>query len=655
MDSAKAAVFSRPAVATHLPWIVAVLAAPFWFGGVSEICQVTLALLVSGALLWNFAEVRSIPESTLGRIAFAGLPGVIIVSLLPISRPLASSPEFTEMAAESTRLSFASGETVLRGWQIAVGCACFALSREAVRIPGFPRVFSAGLALAIIFMAGAEVWRVVDGHGVWGEARHYPGGTFANRNHFASWMTAGAMFVFGAFLRKARKVRSGELNSVDRFELALFATGLVLAMATVLASGSRGGALALAIGLVFWAVLLWRERSRGLALSLFGGVLVCAMVLFALAGDTVMSRISTGGLDFKIKIWREAFDLFARFPYFGIGLGAFADVFSVFKTFHGEGNILFVENEYLQWIVETGAIGGLVAILVAVLTGRVLVRAGRTRRLEKRELFFGAVAALGALLAHALFEFVFHVPSVMMLGSALLGIAVGLGQRATRTVEPAATRKDFAGNLLLLLVVGGVAAQQLRAMYHWASPDDSNSRKEAVELWPLASDRAMQVARAAVVRGEKTDGTASDAIARSILDRAIAWRPYNWELRLERAWLDIAFGSNSGESLAEARRTILLNPLQPKIPLRFAAALAARHPEHALEFVRGARISRYEDAREALRIAWSITNDAALLWELTPATNDGLRALAQFAREQNLNEIAEEAERRSRENHGNHH
>jgi O-antigen ligase len=647
-------VLTGSSVATQLPWVVAVLAAPFWFGGVGQTCQIVLALLICGSLLLNFPQVRCIPESGLGKVVLAGIAGLILVSLLPVSRTLAPVPEFISMAKESAALSFAPGETVARAWQLGMVFACFALAREAIRIQGFLKAFAIGLALAILLMAGAEVWRMSDGHGVWIEARHYPGGTFANRNHFASWMVAGSMFVFGALLWKARKVRAGEKSGADWFELVLYGTAILSGIGIAMASGSRGGLLALAVGLVAWAGMLWRGRSRGLALALFGGLLICALAVFVVAGDATMSRASSGGLDFKVRIWREALELFAKFPWLGIGLGAFSDIFSAFKTFHGEGSILFVENEYLQWIVEMGTLGGVLAVLAALCFVRIATRAFRAERIPKCELFYGAVAAFVALCAHAFFEFVFHVPSIALLAAVLAGITVGLSQRAKRLVEPGATRGDFVGTALLAVLIGGVAVQQARAAQEWAAGSRA-IRSEAVALWPLDSKRALEAARTAIAQGELNDSAANYIKARTILNQTLAWRPYNWELRLERAWLDVAFGKDLEDSLAEARAAILSNPLQPKIPLRFAAMLARQHPAHALAFVRSAPTSKYEDVREALRIGWMVSGEAAILWELTPAAPEGLRALAQFAREQNLKTVAEQAEARLRRDDGNHH
>ncbi len=627
---------------------------PIWFGGVSQASQVALALVICLSLLINLQQIRCVPESMIGRVGLLGIGAVLLVSLLPISRTLTEVPAVAAVAQESLAFSFAPGETLLRAWQLAIAAACFVLARAAVSVRGFFKLFTLALAVAVLLMAAAEIWRQIDGRGIWQQTRHYPAGTFANRNHFASWMVLAAMFLMGALMRKLRMIREGNPGKLAHCELALYGSAVLLSIGTLIASGSRGGVLALGAGVTTWAAVLWRRKAKGASVAVFAILLACAAGLFALSGEGVMSRLTEGGLDFKVRIWEEAFELFRKFPFLGIGLGAFADVFSVFKSFHGEGSILFVENEYLQWLLELGALGTVAAFLIVFAVAGLFLRAMRQSHLAKSELFFGAIAGLIAVAIHAAFEFVFHVPSVMVLTAVFLGIAVGLAQESTRKVEPLPLRKDFFLTALLMVGIGAVAAQQARAIHRWNS-SDTRGKGEAVEMWPLQPMRAIAAVREAVTKNETTGTPLLYAQQRALLTAAIAWRPYHWELRLERTWLDMAFGGNLEKAILEAQGAIALNPLQPKIPLRFASVLASQHPARALEFARAAPVSKYEDVREALRIGWLISNDASLLWELTPATGDGLRALAQFAREQKLGGVATEAERRIIGIDGNHH
>src|SRR6185295_14130958 len=72
----------------------------------------------------------------------------------------------------------------------------------------------------------------------------------------------------------------------------------------------------------------------------------------------------------------------------------------------------YVHNEYLQVLVELGAIGlGLVlCLLVAV---AVFVRRGRPGS-GSSALWAGSVAGLVALLVHSGFDFLWHIPAVLL-------------------------------------------------------------------------------------------------------------------------------------------------------------------------------------------------------------------------------------------------
>lgn len=625
---------------TQLPWVAALLIAPFWFGGVSETGQIFLGLLVSLSLFCTLPQVRCIPESLPGKCALGGLLLVLLVSLLPLPRALGSSPELLEIASGNAgTLSFAPGATITRAWQLSVAAACFLLAREAVQVHGFVTLLARGLAIATLGLGVLELWRLVDGQGIWTEARHYPAGTFANRNHFASWMSAAGMFLFGALLRTLKTNR--ERAEQGLHDIALFSAALLMALGAVIACGSRGGLMALLIGISAWAAILWGQKVHGVALGVFGLLILSSVVLFGVAGGAVMGRAADASLTFKYQIWRDAFQVFTEFPWIGIGLGAFPDVFSVRKTFHGEGSILFAENEYLQWLLEAGLAGTLFALILAFCATVILKNGLLADRISRKGLFHGAMAALIGMIVHAAFEFTFQVMAVALLAGTLFGYAMGLAQRSTRKVEPLPGRGDMIGTTILAVFIALASIQQLRATQKFTSAPDQTGRNEAVWNWPLDKERSLLAARQAMAQGAHQD-------ARTILDAALRARPYDWELRAERAWWELAAGANRSAAQTEARKAIATNPLQPKLPLRFAASLAAAYPVEAMELLRLAPVQKYDDVREALRIAWSIEQNGAMLWEFA-RTAEGLRALAQFAREQNLPGLANEAEEKLKE------
>jgi hypothetical protein len=130
---------------------------------------------------------------------------------------------------------------------------------------------------------------------------------------------------------------------------------------------------------------------------------------------------------------------------------------------------------------------------------------------------------------------------------------------------------------------------------------------------------------------------------REQFNRVLAGDPYDWELRLERAWFDLAFSTNAARALFEARQVVKLNPLQAQIPLRFARHYAWDDRETAWEFLRAGRPYPDKYFSEALDLAWQIRGDTASLWSLTPNRADSLWLLGNFAQDHKLFPLAARA------------
>lgn len=120
-----------------------------------------------------------------------------------------------------------------------------------------------------------------------------------------------------------------------------------------------------------------------------------------------------------------------RHPLNGVGFGALT-----FQRRQADGSVRvqsYVHDEYLQTLVQEGAIGlGLLLALLAGL-GRLLWRARPADRSDA--LWAGVVAAAGAAMVHAGFDFVWHVPAVPLMVAALIGLATAPAVRIRRTAD----------------------------------------------------------------------------------------------------------------------------------------------------------------------------------------------------------------------------
>ncbi|WP_156094482.1 O-antigen ligase family protein [Lentzea aerocolonigenes] len=143
-----------------------------------------------------------------------------------------------------------------------------------------------------------------------------------------------------------------------------------------------------------------------------------AMAAFGFA-DRLASRISFSSPD-RSGATGAALDMVARAPLFGTGPGHASFFFNA-----GDRGVLvmrYVHNEYLQVLVELGAVG---LLLVLGIVAAVLVAVWRGRGTP---LWGGSVAAVVVVLVHSGFDFLWHLPVVLI----VVGLCAGLGFPSTR-------------------------------------------------------------------------------------------------------------------------------------------------------------------------------------------------------------------------------
>ncbi len=237
-------------------------------------------------------------------------------------------------------------------------------------------------------------------------------------------------FALAAAVRAARKGRGGML---------LLAAGSGLLMSVGLAfTTSRGAWLALAGGLVAWAVwagsgraaeiiYLSRRKSFGLLVFLLLG-LGMTLVLLTTGGllealDQLPGPASAGS---RLEISRDAVDLAGDFWITGGGLGAFDGLYSQYIRVIPHHFLIHSHNLFLNVAVEQGLIGVamLVAILILAFWWLVAPRqSGYRRSVRGFSLANGAtLAALAVICLHGLVD----DPLYGSRGALLLWLPLGL-------------------------------------------------------------------------------------------------------------------------------------------------------------------------------------------------------------------------------------
>ena len=246
-------------------------------------------------------------------------------------------------------------------------------------------------------------------------------GTYINPNHFAHLLAIG----ISAGAAVAFWKRGG-------FTVRLFGLAAALMAAPgLLGSLSRTGMIATAAGL--WTVACLFALTRGRRLGAFAVVAapfllgLCAWGAF-LVFPGLRDRWELDQLfrDSRLQIWRDCIDMLAERPDWGWGIGMFEDVGSLHRTHYLDywTTLNHAHNEVLHVAVEQGLEGLLLLSATVTCLLACGVRMFKTARSAGDvALVAGALGAVAATAAHAMFDFNLHLYANNQVAMLLLALA----------------------------------------------------------------------------------------------------------------------------------------------------------------------------------------------------------------------------------------
>ncbi len=181
-------------------------------------------------------------------------------------------------------------------------------------------------------------------------------GPYVNHNHYAGLME---------MLTPIPLVISFRENVRDS-RRALAALAAAVMASTIFLSGSRGGMAAFGAQMVLLAAFPITRRKDKKAAFTLGAFLVIALALLAwLGGGELVDRLASihsgtrtelsGGT--RLTIDRDAIRIFEQRAILGWGLGTFAEIYPQFSTLSTNLQVGMAHNDYLQLLVELGAVG----------------------------------------------------------------------------------------------------------------------------------------------------------------------------------------------------------------------------------------------------------------------------------------------------------
>jgi O-antigen ligase len=229
-------------------------------------------------------------------------------------------------------------------------------------------------------------------------------GTFLNRDQYA------VLIELLLPIALARSIQSGRV-------LPPYCLAAAAMYASVLVTASRAGTILVTLELIIFLVLACCRIERGfVAAAVIGG---CALAVTAVFGpEYVIQRFQTADpFTFRREMLLSTWQMIQTKWLTGFGLGTWPTIYPAFAVFDPPG--LFMNHAHNDW-AEWTADGGIVftAAIASVAAGAAWI--SRT-----------SVWSMGVSIAflHALVDFPFHKPALVVCAFLILGASVTAPQR----------------------------------------------------------------------------------------------------------------------------------------------------------------------------------------------------------------------------------
>lgn len=266
-------------------------------------------------------------------------------------------------------------------------------------------------------------------------------GPFVNRNHFAG------------FLEMSLGLTSGLLagRAIKRERIAIYICVLIVLLASLIVSASRGGIMAFVAEVIFLGIIIASVRSttgntsrrllwlRAMAviilfIAMVGGVMTLTGPEDLLANFSRLSlktgtevtaaeNIRINDLYPRRDLWAATSQMIKDHPLTGTGLGTYPVVYSRYDPSSGGMRVEQAHNDYLQLIAEGGTIAGLLAFVFLFLLFKGGLTAMNTRDHQHRAVVIGSLTGCFALLVHSFVDFNLQVTANAQLFLALAVLA----------------------------------------------------------------------------------------------------------------------------------------------------------------------------------------------------------------------------------------
>lgn len=439
------------------------------------------------------------------------LPSALVALLVPESAEAwqANAPLFgrpprswfpMSLDPGATRLELAKGAAIVA---VFLAARVFTASHQRRRV--LKAVAASAIAMALVAfahkLAGAtHVFGIYEP--VYAHSRLLA--PLMNENHLGGLMALASPIAIGLAI---------DAETIER-RLGWAIGGALCALAGVL-SFSRGGMLALAIGMavfiVVYAARLNRRnrsilRSRTVPILAIGALAVILLAIGLQGGDLARELSHRHNVAPKFAGAVAAVPLIASHPVTGVGRGAFS---AALVGEHGTDKRFFhAENLPVQWASEWG-----LPIALALLA-IVIWSIGRGFLLRRSNAHLGGLAGLVAIGTHQLADFSLELLGVAVVAAATLGaVTDSVAVRRAFSLRKLCTSisiLSIVGALLALSLIGkDVFTLEMESRTALERDDDEQAMRLALEglsLHPSEPIFALTGAEAAVRQGDESAG-----------------------------------------------------------------------------------------------------------------------------------------------------
>ena len=311
----------------------------------------------------------------------------------------------------------------------AYGLLCFLVVqclRRTKQLKTLVFVFSAyGFVLAIFALVqsitsnGKLYWLRIPRSGGW----IY--GPYVNHNHYAGLMEMLVPIPLVCFL----------MHRTQGWHKTMAALAAGVMASTIFLSGSRGGMAAFVAEMtVLGAVLLKQRSARRSSVGLSFFLLIIIGLVIWLGGTELTKRVASidvearkelsGGM--RMAIDRDGLKMYAHKPVLGWGLGVFPDVYPRYRSFYTNFFVNEAHDDYLQLLVEMGALGFATMIWFIVLLYRSAIKKlGNWAEDIHGSVALAAMLGCTGILVHSFVDFNLQVPANAALFYVLCVVAAG--------------------------------------------------------------------------------------------------------------------------------------------------------------------------------------------------------------------------------------